>query len=359
MLAEYAILSRETYLINSGEVTYNLPEGWRVQRLKDPTDKGIWGNRYVVFINDEKKKIVLSVRGTNNIFNVITDVGLALSRINNESFIPPGQSELDNLAEEILRSNLVKTQNYNFKIIGHSLGAVMAELSAVKFGIECIGFESPGSLNIMQRHPNIYSRENFELITSYLSAPNIINTLNSHPGTIYRMYLPHTKGLNGWHIAECLLNSMCTGASCVSVNAMPIMLFSKQATKELAKQIVKKSFLVASGTKLGSKFINWRDEVAWLKTQHEIDNIVDGLNNKVIISKMASWPTIWEELKGSKLVALARDFFPLQKDRPGIRNVFDENGMREARIKRIKGYKEAEEVTRNNNKNFFKYRLIY
>jgi len=31
---------------------------------------------------------------------------------------------------------------------------------------------------------------------------------------------------------------------------------------------------------------------------------------------------------------------PLQKDKAGIRNLFDEEGMREARVQRIPGYKE-------------------
>ena len=71
---------------------------------------------------------------------------------------------------------------------------------------------------------------------------------------------------------------------------------------------------------------------------------------------MNSWPTICDELKDSKLVALARDFLPLQKDRPGIRNFFDENGMREAQIQRIPGYVEIEDETKSRItfRNFFR-----
>ena len=359
VLAEYAVLSRETYLIQDRDITYRLPDGWRVDKVR--ALKGIWGNRYVVFFNDVKKEIVISVRGTDNAFNILTDVGLALSRINNEPFIPPGQNELDELVSDTLKLNLIEEQGYTFRLIGHSLGAVMAELSAVKFGVECIGFESPGSLNIMRQYPSKYHEENFKLITNYLSAPNIINTLNIHPGTVYRMHLSHADGFNVWHALECLLDSLCTVSCCLSINSTPLVLFSSQNTKKLAKKIVKHSGLIALCSKFVSKIFNWHDDIKWLEKQHGIEYIAEFLLHNGKISKINSWPIIWDELKESKLSSLARDFLPLQKDKPGIRNFLDESGMREAQIKRIHGYvEEAEEITSSKKgmfSSFVKYKL--
>lgn len=353
MPALYAILSRETYSVRERGIPNNLPDDWRIARVDVP--KGVWGNCYVVFVSDELKEIVVSVRGTDNVYNVLTDIGLALAQIQSVPFIPPGQHELNALIKDILNSEIIKQQNYKLKVIGHSLGGVMAELSAIKFGLECITFESPGSLNIMQQFPNKFPSERFNLITSYLSAPNVINTLNFHAGTVYRMHLPHNNGFfNGWHLIECLLNALFTSATYLSINAavIPAVLFKDQLTRELAKQIAKRSFILACCSKLGSKVFNWRDDLTWLEGQHSIANIAEFLKHDGAKTKMIEWPIIWNELKDSKLTAIVRDFLPLQKDRPGIRNVFDENGMREAQIQRIAGYQE--EVVVDNQKGIFR-----
>jgi hypothetical protein len=367
MVAEYALLSRETYSIeNAEQPAHQLPEGWRITKIKSP--KGIWGNCFVVFVNDIKKQIVLSVRGTENLFNILTDLGLAIARIANEPFLPAGQKELDHLVNSILKLNLIKKDGYNFKIIGHSLGGVMAELAAVKFGVECISFESPGSLNIMRQYPETYLEQNFKLITSYLSAPNVINTLNSHAGQIYRMRLPHTiNKFNGWHATECVLNAAFTGASYLSL-AWPVGFICEKLSWELFKMLSKETLYFSLGAKLASKIVNNHDDLKWLLQQHSIANIAEFLsNNNNVVYPMVSWPEIWDVLQDRKLVTVARnflplkvdrpsakslliafakDFVPLQKDQPGMRNIFDENGMREAEVRNMAGY--MEETSANN-----------
>jgi hypothetical protein len=61
---------------------------------------------------------------------------------------------------------------------------------------------------MMQQFPHEYLLEHFRFVTSYLSAPNIINTLNPHPGFIYRMHLPHAIQVHWWHVAECLVSAL-------------------------------------------------------------------------------------------------------------------------------------------------------
>jgi hypothetical protein len=339
LVAEYAILSRETYSVRDYGGSYNLPSGWIIHQIRSP--RGTWGNCYVEFINHQKKEIVVSVRGTDDVLNVMSDIGLAFASIyEGMLFLPPGQVDLENFVERILYSESVQKHNYNIKIIGHSLGGAMAELAAVKFGIECISFESPGALHMMQQFPHEYLLEHFRFVTSYLSAPNIINTLNPHPGFIYRMHLPHAIQVHWWHVAECLVSALYTASSYLAISASPAILLCNVATKELLKNIAKNSFMAAIGTKVLKNIINWRDDMQWLGSQHSITNIAEFLLNDGMISKMDSWPIIWEHLneKDNKLLTFARDCLPLQKDRPGIRNVFDENGMREAQVNRIRGY---------------------
>jgi len=42
------------------------------------------------------------------------------------------------------------------------------------------------------------------------------------------------------------------------------------------------------------------------------------------------------------LKEFGRSFLPLQNDKAGIRNLLDKEGMREAQVKRIPGYKEVD-----------------
>ncbi len=72
---------------------------------------------------------------------------------------------------------------------GHSLGAILAELCAVKDNSKAITFESPGSKPMASQL--IGSQDiNFEKvdITSYNAEPNQINTLHEHLGTVIPLY---------------------------------------------------------------------------------------------------------------------------------------------------------------------------
>lgn len=359
LVAEYAILSRETYNIKNEEIKdYNLPEGWLIVNCKscgeletlNNSSKSIWGNCYVEFINDDKKEIVLSIRGTDNIINAIADIGLALSSVCQElSFTIPGQQELESFVQQILSSDAIRENNYSFKIIGHSLGGVMAELAAVKYGVDCITFESPGSLHIMRQFPEEYPASNFRYVTNYLGAPNIINTLNKHPGTIYRMFLPHVEGIRWLHVGQCLLNAIYTASSYVFLLASPAVLLCSVATKELLINIIKQSFLTALSTKLLNYVIDWSDEIEALGSQHSIVKIADFLLNDGDIIRMHSWPIIWNMMPSNKLLSFIKETIPLQKDLPGIRNIFDENGMKEAQISRSVGYVEYREYPETPN----------
>ena len=72
---------------------------------------------------------------------------------------------------------------------GHSLGAVLAELCAVKDDSKAITFESPGSKPLASQLVDIQNIdvENVD-ITSYNAEPNQINTLHEHLGKVILLY---------------------------------------------------------------------------------------------------------------------------------------------------------------------------
>lgn len=72
---------------------------------------------------------------------------------------------------------------------GHSLGAVLAELCAVKDNSKAITFESPGSKPLASQ---LIGNQDVDIdkvdITSYNAEPNQINTLHEHLGKVIPLY---------------------------------------------------------------------------------------------------------------------------------------------------------------------------
>ncbi len=66
-------------------------------------------------------------------------------------------------------------------ITGHSLGAGLSQLVGIKTNLKVVSIDAPGVFKVAKR---IFSREQIEAhkdkITSYVSAPNIINTIGEH-----------------------------------------------------------------------------------------------------------------------------------------------------------------------------------
>lgn len=341
-IATYAVLARETFnLIDLGinHIFIRLPLGWNIKKTDIFYDEN--GNCFCLFMNKKLKEVVLSVRGTKNLENIETDFKLALARIQENKFIPAGQEGLEALANKILQSNGVTKEGYSFKIIGYSLGGVMAELCATKLGIECITFESPGSVHLMQQHPSSYPEKNYNLISAYLSAPNAINSLDAHPGNIFRMYLPQSQGY-ARHAVKCLLNTtFVTPAYNAYVSCFSLI---KNAASNNIFASLNSVGITASPNPLG--FV---EDIAWLIEQHSIENIAKFLLNSGKVTKMDSWPTtpliaINQELSQStitqNILSFSKIFLPFQKDKPGIRNIFDEEGMKLAQNFNLPGYKE-------------------
>ena len=339
-IATYAVLARETYNLMEDTSMLNLPLDWSIKKIDVVRDHH--GNCFGMFVNKKLKEIVLSVRGTSNIKNLDTDFKLAVARVKENKFLPSGQAELEELAERILLSNAVSKEGYNLKIIGYSLGAVMAELCAVKYGLDSITFESPGSLHLMQQHQELYPAKNYRLITSYLSAPNCINSLDSHPGNIFRMYLPQSRSLNCRHIMECMLSSMFL-LPAYNMVVDGIAMATKGSQRDPLSSI---------GVETGVSPLIYTQDILWLMEQHSIENIAKFLLTFGKVVQMDSWPTtplinISEQVQQHTFVGnmlfFSKIFLPFQKDQLGIRNIFDEEGMKIAQNRNILGYKEHQE----------------
>ncbi|CAG8654623.1 2734_t:CDS:2, partial [Funneliformis mosseae] len=199
--------------------------------------------------------------------------------------------------------------NFAFKIVGHSLGGVIAELCAVKIGVKCITFESLGALEILDQLAQYQNKP--RNIINFLCAPNIINTLNHHPGKTYRIKLPHTdSSFSLLHGVNCILH---TTSRALTFGSLGMFTLGKSL---IIKGVARKAGLSAVGTKLA------------------------GGSGRISIVEIDSWPWVYWKNFANTLLEFARDFVPLQKDKPGIRNLIDEEGMREAQIKRIPGYRE-------------------
>jgi|GEM_PF-6037247 len=175
-------------------------EDWKTFKIFNEPKIG----RYyaVAYVNDKTKQLVLAYRG-------ITFEKLDLLKTNSSlkthfksvlgGQIVAQQAASYQTTKEI--TEYAKNHGYNLSFTGYSLGAWFAELS-LYFAYQdfnysktkAVTFDSPGSAKVMaQFKSNIYSYEtDFNVrnlnITTYLSAPNFVNTSNPHIHKAYRLF---------------------------------------------------------------------------------------------------------------------------------------------------------------------------
>jgi len=167
---------------------------------------GYFGRAY---FNKKNKQIIIAHRGTDldikineltanqisialeedNLWNIIKDMDDDYDILNGE--IPMQQFEAAQHFVQEVKEAYKKQYNSEPKIIhtGHSLGAVLAELCAVKDDTKAITFESPGSKPLAAQ---LVDSEALNIdgadITSYNAEPNQINTLHEHLGKVVPLY---------------------------------------------------------------------------------------------------------------------------------------------------------------------------
>ncbi|KAJ6215349.1 hypothetical protein RDWZM_009849 [Blomia tropicalis] len=197
----------------------NLSEGWKFLTTAEnlSTSNGYFG---ATFWNPEREKIVIAHRGTSptNFGAVLTDIQSIYG-----DKISPQMSSAVTFTHNVQRifAEIDKECGTHFKmfITGHSLGAWLAQICtfSVKYltimdddktyfvkseeeghHAHTVVFDSPGCKPMLQQLQREFdvrydSVEKLPIdcldITSYLSAPNLINTCNPHVGKIYRVFI--------------------------------------------------------------------------------------------------------------------------------------------------------------------------
>lgn len=180
---------------------------WRVNSVHDLPQYG--GYYAASYYNKEARQLVLAHRGTP------FELSSFLSSLNKDDS-PYKTNIIGVLIGDIVAQQAgayittkavaehARDNHYHFSMTGHSLGAWLAEFSAYysvfEFGIpaKTVTFDSPGSIDMKKLNPNIVSPENNREIenldiTTYLSAPNFVNTCHEHVGKVYRIYPEYKK----------------------------------------------------------------------------------------------------------------------------------------------------------------------
>lgn len=170
---EYALLSIQAY--NNPGDGYQLPPGWHLLDVSQPSSLGS-GYFGVAFIKGND--VVIAHRGTEfptDIGDAISDLQLALD------FIP------NQFTDAIVFINHIETlsNQTNISFTGHSLGGLLAQLSAAKFNLAGTIFDSPGAKELLNeiglvQNPNV---------TLYAAAPDLINATNTQIADIHRLYI--------------------------------------------------------------------------------------------------------------------------------------------------------------------------
>lgn len=181
---EYAVLSDQAYTnatIGLPNLGYNFPPGWELLNTS-----GISNNINGFFALAVKKanEVVIAFRGTDQTKpwayfsgDLNDDVSIFMGTL------PPQISDAIIFTQNI--KSLI-TADDRLAFTGHSLGAALAEMMAAQEGKLAITFDSPGSHEILVKQ-NIKPAMGFSVI-NYQAAPHFINTINSHPYEVLRLY---------------------------------------------------------------------------------------------------------------------------------------------------------------------------
>ncbi|XP_065649284.1 uncharacterized protein LOC136078150 [Hydra vulgaris] len=194
----------------------DLPLGWKL--LATATNSAIKNGYFgVAYCNLEKRQVVLAHRGT--IFKNLGAIWTDVSAIACNKYAPQMSSACTFAHRIVCELNELNKDQAKFQLFftGHSLGGWLAQVTTFTskylditgnnflkaeregYHVHTEVFDSPGCKDMLSqmvddfglRHDDNWSSLSFDNldITSYLSAPNRINTHNSHIGTIYRVFV--------------------------------------------------------------------------------------------------------------------------------------------------------------------------
>jgi hypothetical protein len=228
LLAQFASKADTDYKVRETDAQYesrlDLPDGWKLLTTASNISRknGYFGAAYW---HPEHQHVVIAHRGTDpkNLGALSTDLSGVIFKI----YVPQMSSastfahKVVEVLQEVNRKNGVCFQLF---FTGHSLGGWLAQVTTFttkyltrekklfqkSYDNDCfhphtVVFESPGCKSMLSEMTNTFDVSNEGRstdiehldITSYLSAPNLINTYNSHLGTVYRVVID-TSDMGWW-----------------------------------------------------------------------------------------------------------------------------------------------------------------
>ena len=182
-------------------------KGWKVAEVfKDADEKNNSGYYGALYKHIDTHQLVLAHRGTNSFSAVKTD---ATGIVRN--LVVPQQAWAFHATKTAAAH--AEKEGYSLSFTGHSLGAWLAELSAYfslvhyKHKAKTVTFDSPGSYPAMEKfQTHLKNKETPKIkdldIVTYLSLPNIVNSLHDRAGYGYCLFpeLKHDGAF--WKILE-------------------------------------------------------------------------------------------------------------------------------------------------------------
>jgi len=171
--------------------------GWEILAAScDKLSTAEYGYKAVAFINKANKVIHIASAGTKADINDIWDDALITFK-----YTPNKLVTLKKFVDEIIEKTggSEKAAEYTFNTSGHSLGAIVADLTGVELHSrnlnfnKSVTFDSPGSEEVIKYAigQNLFTgkvatpmEKLAEYSEVYNAKPNIINTTNNHAGEI-------------------------------------------------------------------------------------------------------------------------------------------------------------------------------
>lgn len=175
-----------------------LPDGWSKIDFFDYTWHGERNqNNIYRYIGFKKGSNVVCVFAGND----VTKDAQLLKKNELHSYFQDGCNRIENdqsIVDQI-------RENTNIIMTGYSIGAALAEIAGCFYGVKTITFESPGCSEFLaERARDIPSYQGNYDITTLLTKPNVVNTINKHFGEIMRLRLKHVDGTSYWHMAKAI-----------------------------------------------------------------------------------------------------------------------------------------------------------
>jgi hypothetical protein len=311
LLAQFALKAYRDYKTRETDTQYekrlDLPKGWKLltTAYNVKCNNGYFGAAYW---HPEHQQVVIAHRGTKpkNLRALWT--GLHGVFLNN--FVPQMKSACTfayKVVEGLQEVNQMKGVSFQLFFSGHSLGGWLAQITTFSteylqiegdtfhksnndhscFHPHTVVFDSPGCEDMLLKMTKEFDIRNdgrsIDIehldITSYLSAPNRINTCHTHTGTVYRIF----PDLSDTVLLTNPIGTVNCFFSCLSDRVWQIKRFALYTLTTHSMEKIVQSFDPETGQV-------YKDEQGQLKVQVVVDwPISDGLRGGKEYKEFFEW----------------------------------------------------------------------